>query len=257
MSAEIEHSDYIGYLNSRADAHTAAGTHLAEIACKIADHRSAERELNAGQDVFSASRRSEELYYLADGWVALYDLLEDGRRQILQFALPGALLGLQSADEAMATYGAQALNRATVWVISACALNALVAEHPQIGIRVALMIARDQSLTFDHLTSIGRRSARERVARLLLELFLRYRAQSPDCRTELMPLPLTQEHIADATGLTNVHVNRVLGELRKQGIVHFHYRRLSILDLEKLMEAAGIDPRKGPLLKGLPAVERQ
>ena len=258
MSAsEIEKSEFIGYLNSRVDAYTGASPGHTEIACMIADHRSADRELSVGQDVFSPSRQNEELYYLAEGWIALYDLLADGRRQILQFALPGALLGFQSGSETMATYGAQALTKATVWVIPVGVLDALMAEHPEIGMRVAWMIARDQSLTFDHLTSIGRRSARERIARLLLELFLRYRGQSPKCLTELMPLPLTQEHIADATGLTNVHVNRILGELRKQGIVRFHYRRLTILNLQKLQEAAGIDPSKTPALTAVPPGKRQ
>ena len=57
-----------------------------------------------------------------------------------------------------------------------------------------------------------------------------------------MQLPLTQEHIADATGLTSVHVNRVLGELRDEGVVSFHYRKLVILDPDRLVEVAAIDP---------------
>ena len=108
--------------------------------------------------------------------------------------------------------------------------------------RFAGLIARDRNLSFDHLTSIGRRSARERVARLLLELFIRYRAQWPGHRPEEMQLPLTQEHIGDATGLTGVHVNRVLGDLRDEGIVQFHYRKLMILDPDRLIDVAAIDP---------------
>lgn len=244
----IERTDLIGHRDARTDFQPVrAGSRSSGMACVLAERRSADRELNVGQDVFSSSRRNEEVFYLAEGWVALYDLLEDGRRQILQFVLPGALFGFRSGNKAMATYAAQALTKATVWVIPADALDALIIEHPQVGIQVALMIARDQSLTFDHLTSIGRRSARERIARLLLELILRYQAQSPRGRIERMPLPLTQEHLADATGLSNVHVNRILSELRKQDIVRFHYRRLSILNFGKLKEAAGIDPSQAPL----------
>ena len=108
--------------------------------------------------------------------------------------------------------------------------------------RLARSLAHDCNLAFDHLTSIGRRSARERVAHLLLELFTRYRAQWPGNRSEEMVLPLTQEQIGDATGLTFVHVNRVLSALRKEGIVQFHYRRLRILDPDRLIEVAGVDP---------------
>ena len=83
---------------------------------------------------------------------------------------------------------------------------------------------------------------RERVAHLILELFTRYRAQWPGNRIEEMPLPLTQEQIGDATGLTSVHVNRVLSTLRKERIVEFHYRRLRILDPDRLIEVAGVEP---------------
>src|SRR3546814_1034285 len=85
---------------------------------------------------------------------------------------------------------------------------------------------RSRALAFVHLTSVGRCNARERVARLVLELFVRCRTQWPGNRIEEMYLPLTQEHIGDATGLTFVHVNRILRTLRKEGVVEFHHRRL-------------------------------
>jgi hypothetical protein len=103
-------------------------------------------------------------------------------------------------------------------------------------------MSRDSSLSFAHLTSIGRHSARERVAHLILELFIRYRSRWPGHRIEEMHLPLTQEDIGDATGLTGIHVNRVLGDLKTEGILTFSYRRLSILDPDKLVDVAGIDP---------------
>jgi hypothetical protein len=77
---------------------------------------------------------------------------------------------------------------------------------------------------------------------LLLEQFIRYRKRWPGHRIEEMYLPLTQEHIGDATGLTGVHVNRVLGDFRRDGILEFHYRRLRILDPDKLVDVAGVDP---------------
>ena len=108
--------------------------------------------------------------------------------------------------------------------------------------QLAGLIAQDRSLAYDQLSSIGRGSARERVAHLLLELFVRYRMRWPGHRSEEMHLPLTQEHIGDATGLTGVHVNRVLRDLRKDGVVEFHYRRLRILNPDRLVDVAGIDP---------------
>ena len=108
--------------------------------------------------------------------------------------------------------------------------------------QLAGLISQDRGLAYDHLSSIGRRSARERVAYLLLELFIRSRLQWLGHRSDEMYLPLTQEHIGDATGLTGVHVNRVLRDLREEGVAEFHYRHLRILNPDKLIDIAGIDP---------------
>ena len=199
-----------------------------------------DRKIRSGQDLFSAGDPCDSVYNLVEGWMFLYSLLEDGRRQILHFALPGAVLGFHAWR--MATHSAQALTDAVVCVIPRKALEPLSKERPEIAMRLASLMSRDRSLGFDHLTSIGRQSARERVAHLLLELFVRYRGQWLDGRIEEMQLPLTQEHIGDATGLTFVHVNRVLRNLREEGVVEFHYRRLRILDPDKLIDVAGIDP---------------
>lgn len=222
---------------------TAAGT-----ASPLEQHRlipryhSGDRKIEAGRDLFSIGWTGKSVFNLLDGWVAVYMLLEDGRRQIVQFALPGAILGILPSRRGPATVGAQALTDVTVSVIPASVLTSQARTDPEICLRLVRSLARDCNLAFDHLTSIGRRSARERVAHLLIELFTRYRAQWPGNRIEEMALPLTQEQIGDATGLTFVHVNRVLSAMRKEGIVQFHYRRLRILDPDRLIEVAGVDP---------------
>lgn len=211
--------------------------------CVVANYKSSDREFEAGQDLFSLGKPCDSIYNLTEGWVILYNLLEDGRRQILHFALPGAVLGFHPGDGAVMTYGAQALTDIVVSSIPHKALLPIVKQQPEFGLRLAWLIARDCTLAFDRLTSIGRHSARKRVAHLLLKLFIRYRAQWPGSQIEEMHLPLTQEDIGDATGLTSVHVNRVLRDLRKDGIVEFHYRRLRILNPDKLVDVARIDPQ--------------
>jgi CRP/FNR family transcriptional regulator len=209
----------------------------------IADrYRSADRQIKAGSDLFSQGERGEAIYSLTDGWVALYKLLEDGRRQILQFSLPGAVLAFMPSRSAVMNYSAQALTNAIVQVVPYDNLARLSRDNPEIGMQLAGMISRDRSLAYEHLSSIGRTSARERVASLLLELFIRSRLHWPGHRSEEMNLPVTQEHIGDATGLTGVHVNRVVRDLCKDRILEFHYRRLCILNPDKLVDVAGIDP---------------
>lgn len=207
----------------------------------LAAFKARDRKIKAGDDLFRSSEPSSAIYNLIRGWVFLYTLLEDGRRQVLHFALPGAVLGFQPARGMTMTYSAQALTDTLVYVIPHDRLNPLCRDYPEIAMRLAWLASRDCNLAYDRLFSIGRQSARQRVARLLLELSARYRAQWHGKRTKEVPLPLTQKHIGDATGLTGVHVNRVLRELRRDDIVEFRYRRLRVLNPDKLVDAAGVD----------------
>jgi CRP/FNR family transcriptional regulator len=200
-----------------------------------------DREFLAGSDLFRAGEAGAAIYTLIAGWTALYNLLEDGRRQILQFALPGAVLAFVPRPGTMMNYSAQALTTAVVRTVAHEKLGRFSLENPGIGMQLAGLIAEDRSLAYNHLSSLGRRTARERVAYLLLELSVRFRVLWPGQSSEEMHLPLTQEDIGDATGLTSIHVNRMLRDLRKQGIVEFHYRRLRIIDPDKLAEVAGFD----------------
>ncbi len=226
-------------------AHTVrpSGDYSAEIFLHQIDlQHSADREIKAGCDLFCMGEKGDAIYILIDGWVALYNLLEDGRKQILQFALPGTVIAFIPEPGALIQYSAQALTNAVVCIVSHEKLARLCRDNPEIGMRIAGLISQDRSLAYDHLCNIGRCSARERVAHLLVELFIRYRMRWPGHRIEEMYLPLTQEHIGDATGLTNVHVNRVLRDLRKEGVVEFHYRHLRIVNPDKLVNLARIDP---------------
>lgn len=209
---------------------------------RIKGLKAGDRRIGAGKDIFAAGDPCDTIYNLVDGWAFRYTLLEDGRRQILDFVLPGAVIGFHPAKGARATYGVQALTPVTVCAIRHNDLATFVRETPDVGLRLAWLISRDRSLAYDHLTSVGRQSAHQRVAHLILELFVRYRAQWPGTRIEEMHLPLTQEHIGDAVGLTAVHVNRVLRDLRTEGVLEFHYRRLNILDPDKLTDVAETDP---------------
>ena len=214
------------------------------VGLRIADrYRSADRQVKAGCDLFRIGEEGDAIYSLINGWVALYSLMEDGRRQIFQFALPGAVLAFIPTQGSVMNYSAQALTDATVGIIPHSNLGRLAMNNPEIGMQLAGLISQDRSFAYDHLSSMGRRSARERVAYLLLELFIRCRLRWPGHRSEEMYLQLTQEHIGDATGLTHVHVNRVLRDLRNDRVAEFHYRRLRILNPDRLIDVAGIDPR--------------
>lgn len=199
--------------------------------------------IKAGKDLFRQGETCDVIYSLIDGWVIHYNILEDGSRQILHFATPGDFLGYNPMPDMASGHSAQALTSVKVQTIPRAQLDGLVKDCTAVGTRMAQQLALERALAYDHLASIGRRSARERVAHLILELFVRYRARWPGHNSEVMTLPLTQQDIGDAVGLSGVHVNRILSKFKSEGILAFHYRKLHILNPDRLVDIAGFDPR--------------
>ncbi|HML90829.1 Crp/Fnr family transcriptional regulator [Methyloceanibacter sp.] len=207
----------------------------------IAKYKLADRRVEAGVQLLRPGEPSHETYELIEGWAFQYALFPDGRRQILNFVLPGAILGFHRDNDEVLTYGVEAL---TNTVVASYRINAsdVFERDLETGMQLLWLLSRDLRLAFDRLASVGCLSAQERVAHLLLELFIRSRMRWPGHQIEHLNLPLTQEHIGDATGLTSVHVNRMLRDLGKRGILEFQYRHLRILDPDRLVELAAVDP---------------
>ncbi|MBM3485583.1 MAG: Crp/Fnr family transcriptional regulator [Alphaproteobacteria bacterium] len=213
-----------------------------EIMAGIEQCKTGDRALRAGETIFLHGDNCNSVYTISDGWAYLYALRPDGGRQILHYALPGDFIGFHPGAGAAITYGAQALTDLNLCVMARDGIERLNRDHPEIGMRVAWMLSRNLSLTYDHLTSVTRQSARERVAHLLLQLYVRRRMHWPDTAGDQIDLPLTQELIADTLGLTAVHVNRTLASLRREGVLHFKLGRLRILDPDRLIEVADLAP---------------
>ncbi|MDP6350890.1 MAG: Crp/Fnr family transcriptional regulator [Alphaproteobacteria bacterium] len=192
----------------------------------------------AGSDVYSEDEVWTDVYTIVEGWVILYKLLEDGRRQITQIALPGDFIGFQPDVSGCMDHSAEALSETRLCVFPRASLYSIFSARPELAIRLNWMFGREVAEACERLTSLGRRSARERIAYFLLELFHRVRLRQPKRADRDMSLPLTQEHIGDSLGLTAVHVNRMLRELRDEGLVKIRRRTLSVLDPDRLAEIA-------------------
>lgn len=203
--------------------------------------RETPRHLAPGQDLFSQGEFSDHVFNILDGWAFLYELLEDGRRQILQFAMPGDLVGFRAA-RGVSLFGAQAIDRVELCVLPRRRLTAFACEHPGLALRLMSMLSTDEQLAYERITSIGRKTALERISALLLELFYRVKHRAPQIAGEEVVLPLTQPLIADATGLTPVHTNRMLMELRQRAVIEYGNGVFRILDPARLFETAGVDP---------------
>jgi CRP/FNR family transcriptional regulator, anaerobic regulatory protein len=197
------------------------------------------RNLKAGDSLYFQGDDCRNIYLLLDGWAFRHQSLEDGRRQILDFALPGSAFGLPGSG--VMTHSLEALTPCTFSVFAHDSLCELLQRVPVLALRFVELLAGAEARAFEHLMNVGRRSARERVANLLVELLTRARRLNPTNQTPRMTLPLMQPHIADALGLASETVCRTLAAMRKDGVVVLRAQKLDVLDIDRLAGEAGVE----------------
>jgi CRP-like cAMP-binding protein len=173
--------------------------------------------MDAGSAIIRAGDDCPELYTLYAGWAFRFKMLSDGRRQILNFLLPGDLLGLQAAMFDAAQHGIDALTDVELCLLPRRKVWALFGQMQDLAFDVAWLGAREESLVDENLTSVGRRTALERTAALIVALYKRAKLLGL-VNNDSFAFPLTQQHIADALGLSLVHTNKTLARLRRLGM---------------------------------------
>ena len=206
----------------------------------IVDLETGARVVSAGTDLYRQGDVCSTYFIVLSGWIALSVLVDDGSCQILDFALPGAILGFQSASNAPMYHSARCLSIARVFAFPQHKLDDIIENNPRLAVLFCRQIIANEARAHDHLTNVGLREARERIAHLLLEIYVRLRRRLPIEPGETIHLPLNQGHIGQAVGLTYVHVSRTLQILRRQKIVRFANHKLEIIDPPALITAAGI-----------------
>ncbi len=193
------------------------------------------RHIGPGNDIIHAGQEDSELFTLFSGWAFRYKSLEDGRRQILNFILPGDLIGLQAALLAAAEYTVETLTDVEVCVFSRKRMWTIFENHPHLAYNISWLGARDESFLDDNLTSVGQRTARERIAALVLSLYRRADHLGL-VRGNTFLFPLSRQHIADALGLSLVHTIKTWSLLREAGLFSFKGGQLTLLN-PRLTEA--------------------
>jgi CRP-like cAMP-binding protein len=176
-------------------------------------------------------------FLIHDGWALRFRDLPDGRRQIINFLLPGDAFGLGALVLSRPDHMVAAITPVTISPIAPEALTTMMREQPRLAAAFLWSAAQEEAVLREHIVSIGRRTAYERVAHLLLELMNRLQ-QVGQANGESFALPLTQPLLADALGLSVVHVNRTLRRLQHDGLISIQARRVAILDGEALQRAA-------------------
>jgi CRP-like cAMP-binding protein len=190
-------------------------------------------KVRKNKDVVISGNHYDCVYLNHDGWLARYKILHNGSRQILDFILPGQVFGLQACLFKRALYSVVTITETSLSTIPFDMVDNVFERNLVLAKALFWSAAYEGAILGEHLIDTARRSAYERVSHLLLELFVRLnRVQLTDEMT--FSIPLTQELIADALGLTTVHVNRTLRALREDKLIAKDGRFVTILDFEAL-----------------------
>jgi CRP-like cAMP-binding protein len=199
-----------------------------------------EERFEADADIVRQGDVPRSAFVLTRGMAFLYRLMPDGKRQILTFMIPGDVFGLhafllRTMDHSIATLAPTRLA-----TISRAKVFDLFEHHPRIGAALWWSALQEEAINRERIVALGRRSARGRVAYLLCELVWRQKAVGL-AEDHAIRLPLTQLELADALGLTSVHINRILQGFRRDNLIALAQHRLTLLDVERQQKIAGFN----------------
>jgi CRP-like cAMP-binding protein len=191
-------------------------------------------------DLIREGARADSLFIVVEGWACRYATTRSGARQLPALLVPGDIPNIDTLMLDRLHNGVRTLTAATVVALPRERALALAAEHPGIARTFTWLAIVENACLSRWALSLGRQSAKERLAHLLCELSVRLDAEEEG--ESSFPFPLTQEHIADALGLTPVHVNRTIQQLRCEGMVVSAHRTMTLPNVAALRRIGGFDP---------------
>lgn len=195
------------------------------------------RSFDAHEDIIHEGDRPEHLNLVLEGWACRYKVLEDGRRQIIALFLPGDLCDLNVFVLRQMDHSIGTITPARVSEISRGGFEELMLGHPRVAQALWWELLVTAATQREWAVNLGQRNAAERMAHLFCEVFLRLRTVGLTTDSSC-DMPLTQAELGETTGLSAVHVNRTLQELRGAGLIVLRDRVLTIPDLDALRSAA-------------------
>ena len=213
-----------------------------------------ERAYRRGAVVIRENEGPRELFIVRSGWLHSSGVLGNGSRQILRFHFQGDILGMPLLAFSEPPETVTAVTDVVLSPFSREKLGQLIGEHPRLGALILSISVAERVALADRLASIGRTSARARVGSLICEIVSRMRRLGAMSDNGYIQLPLTQEDIGDATGLTSVHVNRMMRALAEDGIIERNGgSQIRLLDDKRLIADSNYIDRTGIETGWLPA----
>jgi len=199
------------------------------------------QDLRADQDIVREGDRPSRSCLLLDGYAATYKMTGDGKRQIMDFHIPGDIPDLQSLHLKVLDNSLGTLTQCRVGFIQHEVLRDLCRRYPRLNDALWRQTLIDAAIFREWMTNIGRRDAYNRIAHLFCEWVVRLRTVGL-VRDYTCELPMTQSELGDAMGISTVHVNRVLQELRSNGLISLRGSTLRVLEWEQLKQVGDFDP---------------
>jgi CRP-like cAMP-binding protein len=197
------------------------------------------RVVDANKDIYQEGEQASDLLFVVDGWAYRYMCTRDGGRQLPALLVPGDGANVDALTFDRLDYSVRALTQVTIAALPRDHAISLAEKHPGIARSFTWLAMLENAIASKWALSIGRRSALARVAHLLCELCVRAHHNPSDGS---FYFPLTQEHIGDALGLTSVHVNRTMRQLRAEQLIETSNRMLRIRNIAALRQVGGFDP---------------
>jgi CRP-like cAMP-binding protein len=200
------------------------------------------RKLPAGAHLVRDGDPPEQCSLLLSGYAYRYKLTGDGARQIVSLHVAGEFVDLQNSLLPVSDHSVQTLTEAEVAFVPLQAMREITLAYPAVGRAMWIDTLIDSSIFREWVVNVGRRDSRARVAHILCEFSLRLEAAGL-ARDHRYELPMTQEQLADAVGLTSVHVNRVLRQLGEEGLISRDRRSITIEDWQRLRAVGDFNER--------------
>jgi len=222
--------------------------HLASVATLSEDDKRAlltlpmqVTELRADQDIVREGDRPTRSCLILEGWASTFKMTGEGKRQIMAFHIAGDIPDLQSLHLTLLDSSLGTMSPCMVGFIQHEALHAVCEQHYGIARALWRVTLTDASIFREWIINVGRREAHSQLAHVLCETLVRLKAVGL-ARDHTCEMPITQQELGDATGNSAVHVNRVLQDLRRQGLISLEGRTLKALDWEGLKAVGDFDP---------------
>nr|WP_254695943.1 Crp/Fnr family transcriptional regulator [Palleronia sp. THAF1] len=196
-----------------------------------------ELSIGPGTPILMENARSAQMFTVLEGLAIRFKTLDDGRRQIINFVMPGDFIGLQAAVADEMGHSVEAVTDMTLCVFERAELFSIFQNHPSRAYDITWLGATEEHFLGEALTSIGQRSAIERIAWGLLNIWMRAIQLDLLQDGELL-FPFRQQDLADTLGLSLVHTNKTLAKLRERGLLSWSSNRLALHDVPALEKLA-------------------